>query len=162
MVGTIKVMEDDHETDMHIAQKTLEKTKKNLLRQISDIEDAKTKESMKLQGEITNLIEKSNDLRKRLENNIKNLEDEREKDGDLILKLNDDCERFRSRIKALEGEVEDLEIDLHSTKKEGKKKLESTRTELKRQLTFVENTHAEKHKAHENEKAKLKRNLEGT
>ena len=53
-----------------------------------------------------------------------------------------------------------MEINLHSTKKEGKLKLETTRSELKRQLTFVEETHAEKHDNHEKEKEKLRNDLE--
>jgi hypothetical protein len=62
--GTIKVMEEDHETDMHIAQKTMEKTTKRFLVQINDLKDAKNKESAELQGEITRLIESSANLRK--------------------------------------------------------------------------------------------------
>jgi len=154
--ATIKVMEDDHQTDMHIAQKTLEKTTKKFLGQLSDLQDAKAQESNKLQAEITRLIESSSDLRNRLESQIENLEAERDKDGDLILKLNDDCERFRIRVKGLENEVEALEMNLHSTKEESKITLHTTRSELKRQLTFVESTHAEKHQEHEKEKERLR------
>merc|ERR1719326_165721 len=67
---------------------------------------------------------------------------ERDKDGDLILKLNDDIERMKQKI----AEVEE---DFSKTKAQHTEAMESTKTRLTRQLTWVKETAEEDRKMFE-------------
>lgn len=69
---------------------------------------------------------------------IKHLENERDKDGDLILRLNDDCERFTKKIEELEGHKTSLTEEYQKHRIDAEKRLHETKSTLKRQMTFVE------------------------
>jgi chromosome segregation ATPase len=88
-----------------------------------------------------------------LEGKVSALQQERDKDGDLILRLNDDCENYKKKINALENAHGDLESHLQEVKTTHTRNLAETKTTLQRQMTFVEEASRE-------EKARMHKMIE--
>jgi len=83
-------------------------------------------------------LDTTNSQKERLESKLAMLESERDKDGDLILRLNDDCERFTKKIEQLEGHKTALTEEYQKHRIDAEKRIHETKSTLTRQMTFVE------------------------
>lgn len=88
-----------------------------------------------------------------LQRKIEGLENERDKDGDLILRLNDDCDKFRKKTAELESHKRNLHEEFTQHKVDSEQKFHQTTSTLKRQMTFVEESHKEKYESLSDNKA---------
>merc|ERR1719242_1395404 len=148
----------DLETTMDLkdrrAQKSMKDTVENYESQLSISREQKVEDRIRFETQIQELHDELNSTRQTLEGKVSALEQERDRDGDLILRLNDDCENYKKKISALESAHGDLESHLHEVKTTHTRTLAETKTTLQRQMTFVEEASRE-------EKARMHKMIEG-
>merc|ERR1719242_768193 len=147
----------DLETTMDLkdrrAQKTMKDTVENYENQLSISREQKVEDRIRFETQIQELHDELNSTRQTLEGKVSALEQERDKDGDLILRLNDDCENYKKKISSLEHAQGDLESHLQEVKTTHTRTLAETKTTLQRQMTFVEEASRE-------EKARMHKMIE--
>merc|ERR1719242_2503688 len=147
----------DLETTMDLkdrrAQKSMKDTVENYESQLSISREQKVEDRIRFETQIQELHDELNSTRQTLEGKVSALEQERDKDGDLILRLNDDCENYKKKISSLEHAQGDLESHLQEVKTTHTRTLAETKTTLQRQMTFVEEASRE-------EKARMHKMIE--
>jgi len=140
------LLEEDISDTRILAKKKLKDTIGKYEAQLQALRDAKEDERHRYEDEITNLKDQHNFHKETTSAEISALEDERDKDGDLIIKLNDDVERYKHNIAEMENEIYELENLLKKHKNDSERTLENTRSKLSRQMTFNKSKADEKHK----------------